>query len=313
MPEDQGQNGDRWTAEASRLLERLGWEKVADSNIDIEGVDGLKHGIDALFRFPSAFAPSKIEGVFLEAKRYGTPSFSPTKLQDWVDKLDEKMLELRRSEEFNTRYPKMAETDPRNGLLAIWFHDTANYPQMAHKLETYLSGIRLPRRYRARHNRLFVLHNDGILRLASLADAAKDLAVSLSLPDGLAFHYPSLPKYGNLAADRRSVSLEYMFSKLVLARAQVPNTLSQAAHLVDVVFFFGPHDLASLTRLKYTLSSVGMLDAANDLYVYLYRRDLDRFRKIEPDAADLFGERVRFRGMNEYVTLPPWIQDGGDS
>ena len=69
MPEDQGWNGDRWTEEASALLKRLGWEKIADSNIDIEGTDGLWHGIDALFRYEDGFSSYK-QGVFLEAKRY---------------------------------------------------------------------------------------------------------------------------------------------------------------------------------------------------------------------------------------------------
>ena len=107
MAEDQGVNGDRWTTQASALLQQLGWSKVADSNIDIPGSDGLTHGIDALFQYDDGFNQTT-QGVFLEAKRYATTSFHKSKLQDWVNALNKKMLDLRRSEPFNTQYSTFA-------------------------------------------------------------------------------------------------------------------------------------------------------------------------------------------------------------
>jgi hypothetical protein len=173
MPEDQGVQGDRWTEEACRLLDRIGWEKVADCNIDIPGSDGEMHGIDALFKYTDGFQPNRPQGVFLEAKCYKTSSFSATKLKDWVHCFDSKIRELRMSEKFYSEYPSMADTNPINGLLAVWFADCEKYQNFRKVFKKALLSCKCPRKHRSESsmNRLFVIENDGILRLSALMNS----------------------------------------------------------------------------------------------------------------------------------------------
>lgn len=311
MPEDQGQNGDRWTEEASRLLHRMGWEKVADSNIDIKGTDGLQHGIDALFTYDAGLDLSRREGVFLEAKRYQTSSFRPDKLSDWVAKLDEKMLQLRVSEDFHSTYPRMREANPRNALLMIWFHDLANYPALASRLGEHMVSMHVPTRRRVNPNRLHILHNEGILRLASLVQAKRDLEEELQCTDpGLRFYYPSRQRHGFPARDQAHLSLDYAFSDIVMARLPLTPAPRTAKQGVDVAFLHGGYNLQCFQRLKQALLLYGMLNSGNILYI-LHRADLDQLRKIEPDIRKLFRVDVRLTPMTSYADLPPWMLKGG--
>lgn len=312
MAEDQGQNGDRWTEEASVLLSHLGWEKIADSNIDIEGSDGLQHGIDSLFRYEDGFSSSK-QGVFLEAKRYQTSSFRVAKLNDWVTCLDNKILELRRSEEFNKIYPAMAKTVPQNGLLVVWFHDTDNYRNFSSNFVTALLSVRTPRKRNVMSNRLFVLANDDILRMASLVSEIEQWNQkhqTNGFESKLKFFYPSIVEQGLVSNELPILNLEYIFSKFILATAQVLE--NGVPKLVYIVFYFGELAFNSFKRLKQALLGINIPKSHSQLLLYTYQRD-DEFRKIKPDVEKLFTqlENVTFeiRSMNHFSDLPNWMKD----
>jgi hypothetical protein len=315
MPEDEGKNGDRWTEEAARLLRRLGWEKIADSNIDIPGSDGYMHGIDALFRYEDGYKFQQMQGVFLEAKRYETSSFRGAKLRDWVERLDEKILQLRMSEEFYTWYPAMKETTPKNGLLVLWFHDLDNYSSFKSTFRRALSSVETPRRRQGSRaiNRLFILENDGILRLCSVLAAMKDWNREQRRADGLdttlKYFYPSSLDLGNPVQEMSVLNLEFIFSSFITAKALV---FEGTVRTADVVFYFGQLDIQSFHRLRQALLSFNMLSSSNLLYIYLYQRD-DNFRKIEPDVRRLFseGERlgVTLKTMEKFGDLPSWLKD----
>ena len=225
MPEDEGKNGDRWTDEASVLLKRIGWEKIADSNIDIEGADGQQHGIDSLFRYRDGLR-NNWEGVFVEAKCYRTTSFNKAKLPDWVDRLYEKMTELRRSGPFNSQYPAMGASTPRNGLLVLWFHDLENFPQFRSTLANSMQAVKTTRRRGSIRfsSRLFVLDNDAILRLCSLLQAVQDWNQTNradSAESGrLKFFYPSALDFGHPSQLTEVLNIEGLFSKCVLAKSR---------------------------------------------------------------------------------------------
>ncbi len=310
MPEDQGQNGDRWTEEASRLLGRLGWEKVADSNIDIEGTDGLQHGIDALFRYEGSLDLSRPEGVFLEAKRYETDSFRPVKLTDWVSKLDEKMLQLRLAQSFQDTYPRMKDTDPRNAVLMIWFPDTARYPALAAKLSEYMANMHIPAKRKAYPNRLYVLHNEGILRLASLVQAVDELKTNLKCtePD-FRFYYLPRQKHGTPACEHPHLSLDYAFSNIIMSRLSFASVPGAPARPIDIAFLYGGYTIPCFQRLRQALALYGMLNSSSTLYVY-HRAAADQLRKIQPDVQKLFGKEVKLMPMTSYSDLPPWMQQG---
>lgn len=308
MPEDQGVNGDRWTEQASLLFRKFGWNKVADSNIDIPGVDGLMHGIDSIFKYYDG-ARLITEGVFLEAKDYETSSFRLAKLKDWVARLDEKIYSLSRSEEFLRDYPAMTDAKARNGLLVIWFRDTNNFPPLKEKIIEEMEKIKVPQsRNPNKENRLFVLMNDDLLRLASLVKVLDGWTINSNDQNGnnpnIHFVYPSVFK--NPVQELLSLNIEYLFSKIIFARGKEKdgNGIYKDA---DILFYFGKHDIDSYVRLRDGMLLYNFLNQNNKLYIYQYVKDIN-FRKIEADVRALFEERgypkVEFRQMDLFSEIP---------
>lgn len=223
MPEDQSVNGDIWNEEAGYLFQKLGWQKIADSNIDIPGADGMMHGIDSIYSYKDGFNPIKSQAVFIEAKRYATTSFSPTKLSDWIGRMDAKIRELKFGTELYDRYPLIQELKIGSSVLAIWFHDYENYPSIRSKFQDALKAVKTPRtRGPNTVNRLFVIENDNILRLASLVDAVEkwNNEFKLSESPALEFYYPSSTLSGYAGQANQVVNLEYIFSRFVFCKIE---------------------------------------------------------------------------------------------
>jgi hypothetical protein len=311
MPEDQGVNGDRWTDQASRLFKKAGWDKIADSNIDVPGVDGLQHGIDALFCYEDGFSPKMKQGVFLEAKRYAVGSFQKQKLSDWVVKLDEKIRKLRTSQEFLQTYPYIGDAKLVNGVLAIWFHDLNNHPEFREKFVQYLAEVDVPRGRGSKmiNLRLFILDNDKILRLASLLHTVEQWNKD-NCENSLKFYYPSSARFGNSVQEMSTLNLEYIFSQFILAKAKITKG-NNHFEVVDVVFYFGRLDINSFFRLREALLAYDMINQQNSLVIYKYLRESDNFRKIHPDVMKLFQEKypkeVSIKDMETFNDLPTWM------
>ncbi len=315
MPEDQGVNGDRWTDEASRLFKSLGWEKIADSNIDIEGQDGLRHGIDSIFVLHDGFQPSQKQVVFLEAKRYKTTSFSKGKINDWIKVIDKKLREIIGSEGFYEQYPKLAGQNINAGILAIWFHDYEQFPQYRSKIKEYLLNVEIPRgRTGSAINRLFFLDNDSILRIASTIDSINDWNTKnhSEIADcGVKFFYPSSLLTGFAVQETSVMNIEYMYSKFIFAKSK--EVVDGKVRTADIVFYFGPVDkLSYFYRLREALLHFDMISNQNNLYLYLYQDD-DEFRKIEPEVIKEFKNEgppeIFVKQMNKHSNLPAWIKD----
>lgn len=306
MAEDQGVNGDKWTEQASRLFKALKWEKIADSNIDVPGSDGLKHGIDAMFKFKDGFNPDKYQGVFLEAKRYKTTSFQKNKLDDWINKIDEKIRDIRRSQEFFNTYPEMNEVQINNAVLAVWFHDQENFNSYATKFAEALQEVRSPRgRGATTVNNLFVITNDKILQLASICDAMNSMENTDKFKN-LNYFYPSSAGHGFPIQEIPVLNFKYMFSKLIFVKGQ-----NADGDNCDIIFYLGNIDIHSFKRVKEALLTFDMLNASNNLIIFKYKRS-DDFRKIEPDVKKIFTDegpkRIEIKDMNLYSHLPHWIE-----
>lgn len=311
MAEDQGVNGDRWTDEASRLFKKAGWRKIADSNIDIPGSDGLNHGIDALFAYEDGFSPYMQQGVFLEAKRYAISSFAKSKLSDWVQKLDDKIRKLRGSQEFLQKYPNLSDLKLINGVLIIWFHDLENYKNFKETFVKYLAEVNTPKGRGSKmiNLRLFVMDNSKILRLASLLNTVEQWDKEYG-KHSLKFYYPSSARFGSPVQEINVINLEYIFSQFVLAKAKIANG-NNDFEIVDIVFYFGLLDFDSFIRLREALLAFDMINIQNNLIVYKYLREQDDFRKIEPDVIKLFEEKlpktIKIKDMEVYSDLPTWM------
>ena len=125
--EDQHYNGDIWNQEIVRLFQKFGWNRIGDFDMDVVGSDNSKMGIDTVLMFDTPLK-SKPQLAILEAKRYLTTSFSKALLQEWLNRLDSKLLKLRNSDRFYDRFPVARDfTMSDTGIIAVWFSDTENY------------------------------------------------------------------------------------------------------------------------------------------------------------------------------------------
>lgn len=306
MPEDQGVNGDRWTNELAKLLIEFGWNKVADSNIDIIGIDKISHGIDSLYWYVDGLDLKRPKGVFLEAKRYATTSFQGKKIEDWVKVLNNKIRELIISRDLFESYPEIEKAIKFNGVLAIWFHDLDNYSAYQEKFIQILEKMHVPR-IRAKTEielNFFILENTKILQMATLMSEVKNLR---NLVNDFTFYYPSI---GNHASNNLNVlNLEYIFSKFVLAKGVSLN--SERIENFDYVFYFGETSLEHFQILISALTKFNFINSNNKLFLYIYKRDLDTFRKIKPDVEKIFLEtglkKIEMKQLNNLSDLPDWM------
>ena len=134
MAEDSQYKGELWNKRAIKLLNLFSWDMIGDSGMDLEGSDGEKNmGLILCIHLkdPAKDIP---ESLILEAKSYKTTSFSKSKLQEWIDRLNIKILELRNSEYLIERFPIFKDISTlKIGLIFIWFDDIENYKEYRQK------------------------------------------------------------------------------------------------------------------------------------------------------------------------------------
>ena len=302
MPEDQAVNGDQWNDEAAVLLNKFEWNQIGDSNMDIVDEDGTKRGIDRLFQFNDVRKGNSLTGVFLEAKRYDTNNLQKSALELWIKLLDKKLNKVRNSEDFHDTYPLFGDASLRTGLIVIWFHDIDAYPAFKNKFYEYLENVKISAHGRGDgSNKIYVLHNEEILRLASLAHLIDSFEKENKR--ALNFYYPSSDRY-NKPADRSKVlSLDYMFSKFILAES---TTESGIEH--KIVFYFGSLTVNAFRRLKSALQSFGYLDKIKPLTIYTYQRNSE-FRKVKTIVENEFSEiQFKLEEMEIFSDLPKFLR-----
>ncbi|WP_319268727.1 hypothetical protein [uncultured Draconibacterium sp.] len=305
MAEDQGVNGDIWNNEATILLRKLGWELVADKNIDIPDIENKERGVDALFQYENP-TTNGFQGILLEAKHYKLSSYSRSKLEKWICDLYDKIVNLRNSDELYELFPKMENTILRNGLIVIWFSDYETDPTITEKLKKDLTSIDFQKNGRGVTipNRIFIMSNEDILRLTSVVDKIH----SFRLKDPTCifeFHYPFLGK--GAANSTKILSLESMFSKFIYAEIRDKNRVLNK----QVVFYFGNTDFKSMQLLKNALLQ-HIAQTGNKLAIYNYHRNIQEFRKIKDSIINEFkNDRidVEFLSMSLNKGLPDWILD----
>jgi hypothetical protein len=302
MPEDQGVNGDAWNDEAAILLKRLSWEQIGDSNVDLTDEEGKNRGIDRLYQFDDIRRGNALTGVFVEAKRYETKNLQQTALETFIKTIDNKLNKIRNSKDFHETYPLFGDASLRTALIVIWFHDTQAYPAFRPKFSDYLSKVKLSAHSRNDgSNKIYVLHNDDFLRLASMVALIEEYEKEHGKP--VNFYYPVSDKF-NKPADRSKVlSIDYMFSKFVLAESVMEDGTEH-----KIVFYFGTLSVNSFRRLKSALQTVGYLDKIKPLTIYTYQRD-SNFRKVKPIVEKEFNEvKFNIEEMDSYSDLPKFMK-----
>lgn len=302
MPEDEGVNGDLWNDEAAVLLSKLNWKQIGDANVDVVNEDGKRQGIDRLFQFDDVRRTSSLQGVFVEAKRYATTSLAKDDLELWIKILDKKLNKTRNSEQFHETYPTFGSATLRTGLIVIWFHDLDAYPAFRAKFNNMLAGIKISGHTRNDgSNKIFVLNNDDILRIASVIQSCDNFEPINK--HRIKFYYPSSDRFNN-PADRSDVlSLDYIYSKFILGESLTTEGIEH-----KIVFYFGSLNVNAFRRLKNALQSFGYIDKQKPLTIYTYQRDQD-FRKVKSIVTQEF-EGIVFNmvQMDIFQDLPGFLK-----
>lgn len=302
MAEDQGVNGTIWNKEATKLLSYFGWNTIGDYDMDVVGQDEKKYGLDTLIKY---ITPLKIneQSVILEAKRYETKNFSKSLLQGWIERLDKKLIELRNSESFMDKFPELQDCSVLDtGIIAIWFHDIQNYSNYHSEFIEVLKNVKISNRTRKFGiNKIFVIDNSIIIKLCSL-----NAAIDAYKKEGqyqIDFYYPS-----NLIEDapivrQNTLTIEYIFSKVILAEAKKDGTKE------NLVFYFGELKTTAFKLLRSLLARCSFLEKEKPLTLFIYGED-DEFRKIEPDIKRVFEDiTFKIRSMENLYDLPASIKN----
>ena len=298
MAEDSQYKGELWNKRAIKLLNLFSWDMIGDSGMDLEGSDGEKYGIDSLYSFkdPAKDIP---ESLILEAKSYKTTSFSKSKLQEWIDRLNIKILELRNSEYLIERFPIFKDISTlKIGLIFIWFDDIENYKEYRQKFLEILSEIKVSSRTfrNGVYNKIYVIDNDLISKLCSLYTVVREFN------ENFKFYYPSAFIHERAVQRSAVLSLDYFFSKFILGQLKS----SGKRYDTNIVFYWGELDVRSFEILK----SYSFVDQEFKLVIYKYKRDDDEFRKILPQIKKSYeNENIEFdiKDMNSCTELPTFI------
>lgn len=302
MAEDSQYKGELWNKRAIKLLNLFSWDMIGDSGMDLEGSDGEKYGIDSLYSFkdPAKDIP---ESLILEAKSYKTTSFSKSKLQEWIDRLNIKILELRNSEYLIERFPIFKDISTlKIGLIFIWFDDIENYKEYRQKFLEILSEIKVSSRTfrNGVYNKIYVIDNDLISKLCSLYTVVRQFN------ENFKFYYPSAFIHERAVQRSAVLSLDYFFSKFILGQLKS----SGKRYDTNIVFYWGELDVRSFEMLKSILKSYSFVDQEFKLVIYKYKRDDDEFRKILPQIKKSYeNENIEFdiKDMNSCTELPTFI------
>lgn len=283
--EDQHYNGDVWNREAFALLKRFGWKRIGDYDMDVQGDDGKKMGIDTIVKFDTPLK-AKPQLVVLEAKRYETKNFNKNLLQNWIERLDNKLLKLRNSALFAEKFPSVEDcTVSDTGIIAIWFSDTDNYKSFYPKFKEALAQISVSTRMRkAGVCKIYVIDNSRFMRLFALHNAIK--SIKEQTKGELQFLYSPRFISNEPLARLDALTIEYIFSDIVFAE------MKQSNKTISYIFYFGRSDLSSIRFVKDAYSKTTLWDKSIEINLYVYDTD-DEFRKIESDIKNEV-----FKGFN---------------
>ena len=295
--EDQHYNGDVWNREAFALLKMFGWKRIGDYDMDVLGNDGKKMGVDTIVKFDTPLK-AKPQLAVLEAKRYETKSFNKNLLQEWVERLDKKLLKLRNSAPFVERFPSVEDcTVSDTGIIAIWFSDTDNYKHFYPKFQEALVQVSVSTRTRkAGVSNIYVIENTRFMRLFALQNAMKDIKEHTNGD----FNFLYSPRFiGNEPLARLdTLTIESIFSDIIFAE------MKQSDKTTSYIFYFGQPDLNSIRFVKNAYSKTALWDKSIEIVLYVFNTD-DEFRKIEDEIKgevfDGFPLQIKRRACNNSI------------
>lgn len=305
MAEDQGVRGDSWNKQAVALLSKFGWDTIGDYDMDLPTSEGKEVGVDKIMKYETVLK-NRPQPVILEAKCYLTTSFNKSNLQDWINRLDKKLLLLRNSSPFVEKFPIMNDCSTLDtGLICIWFRDVNEYKNFHATFQNILSQISTSNRIRkAGVSKLYVMDNYRILRLIALHKAIEDIKKGLSENDQFKFSYFQTYTDDKPISKNNVLTIEMMFSDFVLAEVGATGAISTAC-----IFYFGKMDYDSLELLASFIKRTPYWEQNSKMVLYTYDND-EEFRKIKPDVKKFFNPiELDIKSMENPTDLPSFLKD----
>ena len=300
--EDQSHDGGVWNRQAYALFQKLGWERIGDRDMDVLGEDESKMGIDTIVKYLSPLK-TRPQVAILEAKHYLTTSFNKSKLEEWLSRLDTKLIKLRNSESFKEKFPALEDCTVLNtGIIAIWFHDVESYQEFKAKFKTILTQISISGRQRkAGLANIFVIDNERFMRLFALSEELDHIKANGD--SEFNFVYSQAFTSSNPVKRIPVLTIEAVFSDVVFGE-DIKHDGTQKNH----IFYFGKNDYKSFQTVKAIFSK--SVSYTTDIPLVLHVYDVDsEFRKIEDDIKNnIFGDfKISIRRMGKNQNLPTFM------
>lgn len=249
--------GESWNNCAGRLLARLGWQHIGDSNIDLPGSDSKEYGIDSLFKYIVA-GKTMMQPAILESKRYSKDSIKAGTLQKWLERLKEKLNALRNSKDLQLEFEELEECLPINlGIIMCWVQD-GDETFLNETFQRYLEDTIINTGARVgAYSRIMVLDNRRIVKLCSMVE-------ELGKYDDYNFVYPSGIIDNDVIVEDKMLSVEYMMSDIIIAECRKGKKFS------SVVFYFGEMTETAVTVLMDFLKVYQRVQSKKPIVIYHY-------------------------------------------
>lgn len=289
MAEKQGKLGNSWNDCAGRLLSKLGWQHIGDSDMDLPGSDSKEYGIDSLFKY-SVAGKTMMQTAVLESKRYQMSSIQSGTLQNWLERLKDKLNALRNSKELLSEFKELENCSPTNlGIIMCWVHD-ADEEYLNQKLQNHLENTVINTGARVgAYSRIMVLDNRRIVRLCSMVE-------ELEKYDDFNFVYPSGIVDNDAIEESKVLSVEYMMSDIIIAECRKGKKSS------SVVFYFGKMKDAAVAVLMEFLKVYQRIDSKKPLVIYHYDNTDDTLDVINSfKKKDSYKKILDFKKLTHYA------------
>ena len=285
MAEKQSKLGDSWNNCAGRLLTKLGWKHIGNSNIDLPGSDSKEYGVDSLFKY-SVAGKSMMQPAILESKRYAMTSIQSGTLQNWMECLRKKLNALRNSKELRAEFEDLDECLPINlGVIMCWVHDS-DETFLNEKFQKYLENTIISTGARVgAYSRIMVLDNRRIVRLCSMVE-------ELGKYDDYNFVYPSGIIDNDVIVEDKALSVEYMMSDIIIAECRT------GEKNLSVVFYFGEMSDSALNVLMEFLKVYQRVESKKPLLIYHYDNNADTL-----DLINYFKKKESYKDILDFKKL----------
>lgn len=266
--------------------------------MDLPGEDEKEYGVDALTVFSCPYIDI-LQSCVVESKRYSINSLSASKLNEWINRLREKIDAFTNSHDLIEKFPSLEEASNINlGIIMCWVNDAPDELYFKSKFNAYLESVNIKTLANKRSTkRILVLTNPRILRLCSIAEiiSSKDF--------NYRFIYPSQLLEGKPLVRSKVLSVEYLMSDFIFAERQDKNH-----DLQTVVFYLSDINYKGFKCLYESLIMYNLLEKNKKIIIYYYGAHIEN-REILIDAKRIFKDlSVEFLPLNVlHFTIEPSI------